>query len=193
MGTPVRKPFLNRLDTVLRYRIRPVPVTFLRFAFSDQLSASQSRQWLRPRLSDMASVCWKRTLAGLSSRVAARSANLLLVVERPAAGGERNRLVNLRCPRPLRPRESQSRRSSASKQSVGVDLPAASAETVGLVVAGNSSQRSCSTQSVWKACRTYRLPKLEVPFAVVVCQRAVSPTQDVRVFVKCVSKQATKS
>jgi hypothetical protein len=38
LGTPVRKPFLNRLETVLRYRIRPVPVTFLRFAFSDQLS-----------------------------------------------------------------------------------------------------------------------------------------------------------
>jgi len=26
-------PFLNRLDTVLRYRILPVPVVFLRFAF----------------------------------------------------------------------------------------------------------------------------------------------------------------
>jgi hypothetical protein len=37
LGTPVWKPFLNFLETVLRYRIRPVPVTFLRFAFSDQL------------------------------------------------------------------------------------------------------------------------------------------------------------
>lgn len=38
LGNPVWKPFLNFLATVLRYRIRPVPVVFLRFAFSDQLS-----------------------------------------------------------------------------------------------------------------------------------------------------------
>lgn len=42
LGTPVWKPFLNFLDTVLRYLMRPVPVTFLRFAFSDQLSVSRS-------------------------------------------------------------------------------------------------------------------------------------------------------
>jgi hypothetical protein len=37
LGAPVWNPFLNFLATVLRYRMRPVPVTFLRFAFSDQL------------------------------------------------------------------------------------------------------------------------------------------------------------
>lgn len=36
-GVPVWKPFLNRLLTVLRYLILPVPVVFLRLAFSDQL------------------------------------------------------------------------------------------------------------------------------------------------------------
>jgi hypothetical protein len=35
---PDWKPFLNRRETFLRYRMRPVPVVFLRFAFSDQLS-----------------------------------------------------------------------------------------------------------------------------------------------------------
>jgi hypothetical protein len=89
LGTPVRKPFLNRLETVLRYRIRPVPVTFLRFAFSDQLSVMRPCQRLTTREETRAEPerygCWQRTLAGLSSRVAARGANLLLVVERPAA------------------------------------------------------------------------------------------------------------
>ncbi|KAL2161174.1 hypothetical protein VTH06DRAFT_8393 [Thermothelomyces fergusii] len=47
LGVPVRNPFLNRLETVLRYRSRPVPVTFLRFAFSDQLSTTQPGQpWI---------------------------------------------------------------------------------------------------------------------------------------------------
>ena len=31
---PVWKPFENLRETVLRYRMRPVPVVFLRFAFS---------------------------------------------------------------------------------------------------------------------------------------------------------------
>lgn len=44
LGTPVWKPFLNFLETVLRYRMRPVPVTFLRFAFSDQLSVTRPCQ-----------------------------------------------------------------------------------------------------------------------------------------------------
>ena len=38
LGTPVWKPFLNRRAMVPRYRMRPVPVVFLRFAFSDQLT-----------------------------------------------------------------------------------------------------------------------------------------------------------
>lgn len=40
LGTPDWKPFLNLRVTVLRYRMRPVPVVFLRLAFSDQLSAT---------------------------------------------------------------------------------------------------------------------------------------------------------
>jgi hypothetical protein len=40
LGLPSRKPFLNLRPTVLRYLMRPVPVVFLRLAFSDQLSVS---------------------------------------------------------------------------------------------------------------------------------------------------------
>lgn len=39
-ATPFWNPFLNFRGTVLRYRIRPVPVVFRRWAFSDQLSGS---------------------------------------------------------------------------------------------------------------------------------------------------------
>ena len=89
LGTPVWKPFLNFLETVLRYRMRPVPVTFLRFAFSDQLSVMRpcQRLALGQRLHRSWILrCWKRTLADLSGGVAAPGADLLLVVERPAAG-----------------------------------------------------------------------------------------------------------
>ena len=37
-GAPTRNPLLNLRLTVLRYRMRPVPVVFLRLAFSPQLS-----------------------------------------------------------------------------------------------------------------------------------------------------------
>jgi hypothetical protein len=37
-GTPVRKPLLKRRGTFLRCRMRPVPVVFLRLAFSPQLT-----------------------------------------------------------------------------------------------------------------------------------------------------------
>ena len=69
--------------------MRPVPVTFLRFAFSDQLSVVRPCQRLavgqRLRRSWILRCC-KRTLADLSGGVAAPGADLLLVVERPAAG-----------------------------------------------------------------------------------------------------------
>lgn len=42
LGEPVWNPFLNLRATVLRYRMRPVPTVFLRFAFSDQLSVTLS-------------------------------------------------------------------------------------------------------------------------------------------------------
>lgn len=38
LGVPVWKPFLKRREMVERDRMRPVPVVFLRLAFSDQLS-----------------------------------------------------------------------------------------------------------------------------------------------------------
>lgn len=38
---PSRKPFLNFLVTVLRYRMRPVPVVFLLFPFSLQFPDNQ--------------------------------------------------------------------------------------------------------------------------------------------------------
>ena len=38
LGVPTRKPFENFRDTVLRVLMRPVPVVFLRLAFSLQLS-----------------------------------------------------------------------------------------------------------------------------------------------------------
>lgn len=41
---PVWKPFLKRRETSARYRMRPVPVVFLRLAFSLQLSVS--RAWV---------------------------------------------------------------------------------------------------------------------------------------------------
>lgn len=37
MGAPIWKPFLKRREMVERDRMRPVPVVFLRLAFSDQL------------------------------------------------------------------------------------------------------------------------------------------------------------
>jgi hypothetical protein len=37
-GTPVRKPLENLRGMVLRYRMRPLPVVFLRLAFSPQLT-----------------------------------------------------------------------------------------------------------------------------------------------------------
>lgn len=40
LGAPVRKPFLALRAIVLRVLMRPLPVVFLRFAFSLQLSAS---------------------------------------------------------------------------------------------------------------------------------------------------------
>lgn len=41
-GAPTRKPFFCRRSTVLRYRMRPEPVVFLRLAFSPQLSVRTS-------------------------------------------------------------------------------------------------------------------------------------------------------
>jgi hypothetical protein len=38
-GVPTRNPLENLRETVLRYRMRPVPVVFLRLAFSPQLTA----------------------------------------------------------------------------------------------------------------------------------------------------------
>lgn len=43
-GTPVWKPFLNFRGTPFMCRIRPVPVVFLRLAFSPQLSAIRVSQ-----------------------------------------------------------------------------------------------------------------------------------------------------
>ena len=48
LGRPVWNPFLNLRAMVLRYRTRPVPVTFLRLAFSDQLSVSSCQSFLLP-------------------------------------------------------------------------------------------------------------------------------------------------
>jgi hypothetical protein len=62
----VRNPLLNLRETVLRYRMRPVPVVFLRLAFSPQLTAAC--QSLSPSHGDAVG---ERTLAGLSRRVAA--------------------------------------------------------------------------------------------------------------------------
>jgi hypothetical protein len=80
-------------------------------------------------------VCWKHTLADLSSGVAAPSADLLLVVERPAAGE-----VVSPCPK-NRIAVSNSLPTGwlvslqVLDQGFVFDLPAASAETVGLGVA----------------------------------------------------------
>ena len=52
LGVPVWNPFLNLRATVLRYLMRPVPVVFLRLAFSDQLSVrhrvSYVLSWVYP-------------------------------------------------------------------------------------------------------------------------------------------------
>ncbi len=102
LGRPVWKPFLNFRATVLRYRTRPVPVTFLRLAFSDQLSVSSCQNFSSPvwavwharLLSTRHGIeharkhfrlVGQRTLANLSSRVSARSAGVLLVVHGAAS------------------------------------------------------------------------------------------------------------
>lgn len=165
LGTPVWKPFLNRLETVLRYRIRPVPVTFLRFAFSDQLSAPYpSAVSLKLSSTDGR----KPTLADLSSRVAARSASLLLVVERPAT----NKAIpgqflpgKTTSRDPLRPTLGSSRLFGSRLR---VDLPASLADTVGLVVAGKSCQTPLRTSERFNkgaghtACQSWRYPSLLV-------------------------------
>jgi hypothetical protein len=40
-AVPSRKPFLKRRESVLRWRVRPVPVVFLLLAFSLQLTAGK--------------------------------------------------------------------------------------------------------------------------------------------------------
>ena len=151
--------------------MRPVPVTFLRFAFSDQLSVMHPCQRLtlgkalgrKPKRAS----CWKRTLADLSGRVAARSAGLLLVVERTATG-ENNLLSIPAVHTSYRPLVLLAKRSSRLVLGPGVrvDLPATSAETVGLGVAGNKSQDPWSTSDALAgnqehtACRSWRYPWL---------------------------------
>lgn len=76
-GAPVRKPLENLRETVLRYLMRPEPVVFLRLAFSPQLSVLA----LTDVRGAVRGAARGRTLAGLSSRVAARSAGVLLDVE----------------------------------------------------------------------------------------------------------------
>lgn len=44
LGVPIWKPFLKRREMVERDRMRPVPVVFLRLAFSDQLSVCPACQ-----------------------------------------------------------------------------------------------------------------------------------------------------
>ena len=80
-GVPILKPLENLRDTVLRYRVRPVPVVFLRLAFSPQLTASCQ---LRCPRSHYRMGC-SRTLAGLSSGVSARGAGVLLDVKGAAS------------------------------------------------------------------------------------------------------------
>ena len=132
-GVPVWKPFLNRREMVLRYLMRPVPVVFLRLAFSDQLSISPSNVShlfpisFYPSFSLLGSSEGKRTLADLGGRVSARRALLGLVVEGAAA------------------------------------TPAA--EAVGLVVPSMLLVPSRPRARVVVGS-VYRLPKLEVPFAV---------------------------
>lgn len=41
---PSRNPLRKRRRTTFKYRQRPVPVVFLRFAFSDQLSVIENDQ-----------------------------------------------------------------------------------------------------------------------------------------------------
>lgn len=97
LGVPVWKPFLNRREMVDRDRIRPVPVVFLRLAFSDQLSIVRECQYSGTKIAaSTVVVVWlfggwvvgfvrSRTLPGLSSGVTARSAGVLLDVQRAAA------------------------------------------------------------------------------------------------------------
>jgi hypothetical protein len=77
-GVPTRNPLENLRETVLRYRMRPVPVVFLRLAFSPQLTARSVSAW--PSVAGGGRAL-EHTLPGLSSRVAAGSASVLLDVE----------------------------------------------------------------------------------------------------------------
>lgn len=95
-GAPVWKPFLKRRVTPLRYRMRPVPVVFLRFAFSPQLSEpvlaifSSSRVTPVPRA---VLLDWiEHTLTDLSSRITAWWTCMLLDVEGPATAASAQRM-----------------------------------------------------------------------------------------------------
>lgn len=138
-GAPVWKPFLNRREMVPRYRMRPVPVVFLRLAFSDQLTVFRVTlvSHLLPLSFSLTSPLPNRrsnhrdremrTLANLGGRVSARGAGLGLVVERTA--------------------------TAPAAEAVGLVVP------VVAVSSGVERRRS-------RIVGIYRLPKLEVPFAV---------------------------
>ena len=135
--------------------MRPVPVTFLRFAFSDQLTMNPCQQLTFGMRS--VSGRWKRTLADLSGRVAARGAGLLLVVERAAT---ENNLVNSCVAKVVSfPLPQRSRRFVGLVGSWGsFDLPATSAETVGLGVAGKQSE---PVFTGWAIARNLDIPLAE--------------------------------
>lgn len=81
LGTPVWKPLLNRLLTVLRYLMRPVPVVFLLMAFSDQWSIHSQSAGGGAAVRHLEG---RRTLPGLRSGVSTARASVLLDVERAA-------------------------------------------------------------------------------------------------------------
>ncbi len=134
LGVPVWKPFLNRRGTSFSDRMRPVPVVFLRFAFSPQLSDDVS--WLQGRVR-------RRTLPDLGCGIAARRAGVLLNVEGAAAW---------------------SRSADVRSCCHGLCLrrpTTTTAEGVGFVLRRSETDSQRALRHL-----TWRLPKLEVPFAV---------------------------
>ena len=104
LGTPVLKPFFCLRATVLSVLMRPVPVVFLRLAFSPQLSVPVLATLCPTSSSGPFRIAQYsvaggggRTLPNASARVSAVGASLLLNVERAAACCTRIRTTIFSC------------------------------------------------------------------------------------------------
>lgn len=134
--------------------MRPVPVVFLRLAFSPQLTAFLL---IRCPERDIVVAFSGHTLAGLSSGVAARGTGVLLDVEGAAT-----------CPSSSQPIAFENHKSTPQISLDQTFRRVSSAYAVWMPSVEERIERSLDVpQRLHSVCvLLWRLPKLEVPFAV---------------------------